>query len=126
MKVCRVFIATIGISLTAAFTLEAATSHFSTPSFKTPSFGHQGLAHSDAPLSTKSTTPVATSSRANPNLYKLDRADELRYRNANFKSRCLGLEYRSEKSGTQNDRFPNMMMKFENPRLRSLDFNSAR
>lgn len=111
----NVFIA--AIILMPAF----AGAHFSTPSFRTNS-----ISHSDAPLADSHAGHASAPfvSRGNPNLYSTSKADELRYRNANFKSQDLGIENRNLKSGTHNDRFQNMKLKFEDPQLRGFDFNS--
>lgn len=112
------------IILIQTMLVKDAFAHFSTPSFQTATFSHKGISHSDAPLSTQAHNTPAFVSKGNPNLYTRDRADEFRYRNANFKSRCLHLENKDPNLGTQNLDIPNMRMKFENPTLRNLNFNA--
>lgn len=114
----------IVIVLTQVLAVKSVWAHFSSPSFRSPTFSHKGISHSDAPLASQRNNTAPFISRPNNNVAPLSKADQLRYRNADFKSRCLHLENKDPKLGTQNPDIPNMKLKFENPRLRSFNFNA--
>jgi hypothetical protein len=121
MRKLGVFIT--AIMLTQAITSTSAWAHFSTQRITASPIRVSPVTHTHDSLSQPSkAAPAPFISR--PNIQPFTKADELRYRNADFKSRCLHLENADPKAGTQNIDIPNMRLKFENPQLRRFNFNA--
>lgn len=112
------------ITFTQAITITLAWAHFSAPRFQTPRFTNSPVTHSHGGGFQTQTNSSPAPFISRPNIQPFTKADELRYRNADFTSRCLHLENADPKLGTQNPDIPNMKLKFENPQLRRFNFNA--
>jgi hypothetical protein len=106
---------------------KAICADFSTQSMHSQAMSHPALSphvHESFTAPTPNSQPVVALN-SNPRGWSGNQSAEIKYWNANYHSRCLGVEHnRNSKVGTTNNRLSNMRLKFEKPESKNLNFNA--